>query len=413
MSFIEINCNKSLIYFVIYWIIEITFRVYNKLKPEFFMIFKDNVLNEYVFQINKTVGDLLAGFLVLYSHCSSKRKKVKEIEESDDKINYIYEEPQFFPLKKTVIIKIIIIISILEYLSQSPFWIAFGILGAEKDEIARTLQRDITYIVGILMRSTFSFMILKVKIFKHHKYSLVIISIGFLFLLVADIIIYTCIKEKINFLLSFLFILICLSRSFAYPYEHIIIKQILLYINQEKIQFLRGILNSIIIIIISIILYFSFRERLNLDFTEENTTIDKIKGTIIYILIHGTKEFILLKVIDKIAAHSVSFLIVAKCIGNNIYGIYKTITNIKNNGVDGFLFIILVIVGMFIIIIACLIYDEVIIINKWNLDYFTKKRIHERSEEEVDYENNDEDALFPTITQKVEIEEITNKILKN
>ena len=68
---------------------------------------------------------------------------------------------------------------------------------------------------------------------------------------------------------------------------------------------------------------------------------------------------------------------------------------------------------MFIIIIACLIYDEVIIIKKWNLDYFTKKRIHERSEEEVDYENNDEDALFPTITQKVEIEEITNKILKN
>ena len=64
MSLIEINCNKNLIYFAIYWIIEITFRVYNKLKPEFFMIFKDNVLNEYVFQINKTVGDLLAGFLI-------------------------------------------------------------------------------------------------------------------------------------------------------------------------------------------------------------------------------------------------------------------------------------------------------------------------------------------------------------
>ena len=66
-----------------------------------------------------------------------------------------------------------------------------------------------------------------------------------------------------------------------------------------------------------------------------------------------------------------------------------------------------------ITIIASLIYDEVIIINKWNLDYFTKKRINERAEEEVNDENNDEDALFPTITQKIEIEEITNKILKN
>ena len=124
MSFIEINCNKNLIYFAIYWIIEITLRVYNRLKPEFFMIFKDEVLSEYEIQIKKTAGDLLAGFLVLYSHCSSKRKKIKEIEVSNDKINYIYEEPQLVPLKKTIKIKIIII-SILEYISLSPFWIAF------------------------------------------------------------------------------------------------------------------------------------------------------------------------------------------------------------------------------------------------------------------------------------------------
>ena len=92
MSFLEIYCNKSLIYVAIYWIIEITFRLFNKLLPDLFVIFKNKVLNEYVFQINKTVGDLLIGFLVLYSHCSSKSKKVKENEESDDKINYIYED---------------------------------------------------------------------------------------------------------------------------------------------------------------------------------------------------------------------------------------------------------------------------------------------------------------------------------
>ena len=68
---------------------------------------------------------------------------------------------------------------------------------------------------------------------------------------------------------------------------------------------------------------------------------------------------------------------------------------------------------MFIILIACLIYDEIIIINKWNLDYFTKKRINERAEGEVSNENKDDDTLLPTITQKVEMEEITNKILKN
>ena len=157
MSFIEINCNKNLIYFAIYWIIEITFRVYNKLKPEFFMIFKDNVLNEYVFQINKTVGDLLVGFLVLYSHYSSKSKKIKEKEESDDKINYIYEQPQLVPQKKTN--NLLIIMSILEYLSRCHYWIAYAITGAGNDEVSQALQRDITYTVDILMRYVFSIII--------------------------------------------------------------------------------------------------------------------------------------------------------------------------------------------------------------------------------------------------------------
>ena len=132
MSLIEINCNKNLIYVAIYWIIEIAYRLFNKFKSEFFVIFKNDVLNEYAIQINKIVGDLLAGFLVLYIHCSSKSKKVKEIEESNDKIIYIYEEPQLVLQKKTIITKIIII-SILEYLSQSRYWIAYAILDTGKE----------------------------------------------------------------------------------------------------------------------------------------------------------------------------------------------------------------------------------------------------------------------------------------
>ena len=121
MSFIEINCHKNLIYVALYWILEISYRLSNKFKPEFFTIFEDNILNEYAIQIKKIAGDLLAGFLVLYSHCSSKSKKVKEKKESNDKIDYIYIETKLTPSKKSILI--IIIISILEYLSQSRYWI--------------------------------------------------------------------------------------------------------------------------------------------------------------------------------------------------------------------------------------------------------------------------------------------------
>ena len=116
--------------------------------------------------------------------------------------------------KKTI--KILIIISILEYLSRCQYWIAYAITGAKKDEISHALQRDITYTVDILMRYAFSIMILKIKIYRHHKLSFIIISAGFLFLLVADIIDFTCINDKIKLRLSFLFALICLSKSFLY-----------------------------------------------------------------------------------------------------------------------------------------------------------------------------------------------------
>ena len=174
----------------------------------------------------------------------------------------------------------------------------------------------------------------------------------------------------------------------------------MIYINQEKIQFIRDILNSLILIIVSIILYFSFKPTLDPIFT-----VETIITAVIYILINGTKKFILLKVIDKISAHSVSFLIIVKSVGNNIYGIYKIFRDVKDKDLDDFFFIILEIVGIFKILIASLIYDEIIIINKWNLDYFTKKRINERAEGEVNDDNNDDDALLTTITQKVEMEE--------
>jgi hypothetical protein len=407
MSFIEITCDKNFIYVAIYWIIEIAFRFFSKIEKELFTIFaEDKVLDEYAIQIKKIAGDLLAGFLVLYSHCSSKSKKVKENVEYDDKINYIYEEPQMVPKKKTTKI---MIIGILEYLCQTRYWISYAIIGDKT--ISFTIENDSTYIIDILMRYVFSIIILKIMIYKHHKFSLVIISLGFLFLLVADIIDLTFINDKVSLGLSFLYALICLPKSFASPYEHVLIKQTLIYINQEKIQFLRGILSLIILIIVSIILYFPFRETLNPNL-KPNFSVKTIIGAIIYILIRGTKEFILLKVIDKISSQSVSFLIIAKYIGLNIYGIYNKFRDDQDDQGD-FFFISLHIVGTFIILIACLIYDEVIIINKWHLDYFTKKRINERAEEEVNDENTEGSSLFPTNTQKIEIEEITNKILKN
>ena len=87
MSILEFNYNKNLIYVVIYWIVEISFRLARKLKKEYFNIVDDKVQNEYILAIYSPIGDLLSGFLVLYIHYSSKSKKAKEAEKIKDEEN--------------------------------------------------------------------------------------------------------------------------------------------------------------------------------------------------------------------------------------------------------------------------------------------------------------------------------------
>ena len=391
MSLLEFNCNKNLIYVAIYWILDISFRLCSKLKPDYFKLFDDTVQNEYMYVIYKTAGDLLSGFLYLYSYLSSKSQKEK-VEKQDEQLNnynsidYIYEEPILAPMKNMR--TIIIIIGILEYISRSNYWIAYAIIGAKKSEIYNPLQRDITNTCDIIMRYIFSIFILKMKIYKLHKVSLATIGIGFLFLLVADIIDFSYKNKNLDLLITLSFSLICLIRSFASPYEHTLIQKLFkeIFILPEKIQFIKGILVSIMVIVLTIILYFSFSLDLNPNFSVETTL-----SMIAYILISCIKEFILLKIIDKISAQSVSFLTISKSIGNYIYGIIQLIKEEKG-GIEIAYFII-EIFGILIILIAVLVYDEAIIINKWSLNYYTKKKIMERELREITNSQDEELVL--------------------
>ena len=88
MRLLTLNWNKNLIYVAVYWALEITFRLVNKLNNEDFKFVKeDDVQNEYVLVIFSNVADLLGGFLFLYIWYSSKSQKIKEVEEKkEDKI---------------------------------------------------------------------------------------------------------------------------------------------------------------------------------------------------------------------------------------------------------------------------------------------------------------------------------------
>ena len=77
MSFLTFNCDKSIIYIIAYWIIEITYLTLLWLKGSYFSLFQSNIQSEYMLFILLNFGDLLSGFLVLYNKYESKSDKIE------------------------------------------------------------------------------------------------------------------------------------------------------------------------------------------------------------------------------------------------------------------------------------------------------------------------------------------------
>ena len=398
MGFIKLNFNKNFKYIVIYWILEIALNLTRNLKREYFILIKeDNVQNEYMSVIISNISDLLSGFLYLYIRIASKSpKKKEEKKEKEEENDLIYVEMSPAPRNNNLIIVMKgIIISILEYLSRSFYWISYAIISVKSKEISHLLQKDLLISIDIFVRYIFSIFVLKSVIYKHGKFSLILMGIGFLILLTADFLLIFCATSYLNINKTLSFTGILLFRSVIIPYEHTLIKQLFLnnYIIPELMQFIRGLFELVIILIITPILYYSF----NLD---SKFNFDKLTVIfmIINILVGFIKAYILLKVIYNYSIQSVSFLLISQSLPYSIYGIIYVFKYVEEKNADDFILISFEILGILIILFATLVYDEIIIINKWNLNKNVKLFIMKRGEDEnEDMDNLDDMYLMPTI----------------
>ena len=398
MGFIKLNFNKNFKYIVIYWILEIALNLTRNLKREYFILIKeDNVQNEYMSVIISNISDLLSGFLYLYIRIASKSpKKKEEKKEKEEENDLIYEEMSPAPRNNNLIIVMKgIIISILEYLSRSFYWISYAIISVKSKEISHLLQKDLLISTDIFVRYIFSIFVLKSVIYKHGKFSLILMGIGFIILLTADFLLIFCATSNLNINKTLSFTGILLFRSVIIPYEHTLIKQLFLnnYIIPELMQFIRGLFELVIILIITPILYYSFK--LDSKFNFDKLTVIFM---IINILVGFIKAYILLKVIYNYSIQSVSFLLISQSLPYSIYGIIYVFKYVEEKNADDFILISFEILGILIILFATLVYDEIIIINKWNLNKNVKLFIMKRGEDEnEDMDNLDDMYLMPTI----------------
>ena len=401
MSFLSLNCDKILIYVLIYWILDITFSLLIRLHPEFFQLIEQDAQTEYLLVILSCIGDLLAGFLVLYIRKKSKRKKIKteeddENKDTDENKNYelIYEKAELKP-KKYYWIKIIII-GVLEYIGRSLDWINYSIfsyIDFDINKVSHFLEKNMINIIDIIFRYILSIFILRLTIYKHGKLSIIMISIGLIILLVTDLFLINYTNRKKSITSTIYYSMLSLIRGISFPFEDIIIKKLFLEDNifPETLQFLRGIIVLIIIIILTPILYFSFGLT-----TVFNPSYEVIITLICFTLHRFIKAYIILKIIYRFSSQSISFLLISGSLASAI----KRITSLSEKtdiSSINILLIVLESIGVFIVLLAAFIYDEIIIINKWGLNKNVRNNIYIRGISEMESIDNLKDLHYQPV----------------
>ena len=375
MSLLSFNWDKHFIYAIIYWILEICVRLVMYLKwEEYFKVSDSDIQNEYVYVILLTIADLLAGFLVLYIKLTFKRpiKPRKSI----SGIEYIYDN--YKQNKRKYIINKMIIICCLNYLSRSLYWISYAITGANNNEVSHQLQKDVVNTIDIFMRCIFSIFILHIVIHRHRIVSMGGIIVGFFILLPADFVLLSRDETK-RLGMTVSYVAILALRGLSVPFEDTLIKKLYTenYVLPEKFMLLRGIAVSLLIIIVTPILYFSFGLTWKISFHTENYII-----LVIYTLASFVKSYFLLKIIFHFSSQSVSFLVISESITGSIFQIIDFIKDKDKEPIE-YVLVIMELIGILIIAFATLLYDEVVIINKCGLNENVRKGIISRGEKEV------------------------------
>ena len=378
MSLLSFNYDSHFIYAIIYWILEIIIRILMYTNWEYFQMSDDNVQNEYLYVIISNIGDLLSGFLVLYTKYSTKSKnpETRTLSKTNSQIELIYEDTENYKNQK--FIRKMIIIGILEYISRSLYWMAYAITKAKREEVSHQLQKDLLNTVDIFMRYIFSIFILKVVFHKHRLFSIYLIAGSFIVLLISDFF-YVGLDEKLNLVVTLGYVGIIAFRAVSYPLVDTFIRQLFEdnYILPDSLMFIKSLIQVVSVAIITPILYYSFGVQLDIHFGTENIII-----IIVYILAHFVKQYFLLKIIYHFSAQSASFLVISESVSGSITGIIDFFKDEDKQFFDIF-FLIIEFLAILLIAFATLTYDEIIIIHKCGLDENTKGGIINRAQDEM------------------------------
>ena len=365
MGLVSISFYKTYYYFIFVWILD-TISALIKLMCDY-EYREEKYFNRiielfYIFFFN--IGDLLAGFLVLYTYIKSQpfdhiefeSERISQINISKSHIELIYTD---LSIKKNKYC-LILLISILEFIARSIDLLYF--LVWDKDKIR---DGEISWLISvdILSRMLFSRLILKRYLYKHHILSIVLAIIGLFSMSISAFIAIN--GNELDNWPYFIFIAI---KFILLALEDVFNKVLLTdkFMLPHTLMLWRGIFYFLLFIITTFILFFT--KLIKYEYISENHhEIDInliISLIIIFILSIFLKSFFTLKVVYLFTPQHVAFL-------NVVFYLFRLLRCRILSGDKAYL-ISADVICLIMIIFSTLLFNEMIIINSCGLGENTK-----------------------------------------
>ena len=369
MKFISFSPNKLYFYFLIYWILDLIINLGKNYCEE-----NKSISAEAMDLINLlclNIGDLLAGFLVLFTHLKMKHLNERKEKPNVSKKNteLIYKDYSIKDKKY----RIIFVMSLLELIGPSDNFLYDIIIMDDHEKLI--ISETIWLIsIGVISRIIFSNIILKTKIYNHHIFSVILFVFGFL-----PIFIHTIINQNtINYWkhISFLF-----PRNIIFAFTDTLLKILLMnkFILPHYLMFYKGLFNLGMYIIILPILFSVHQFNFDFIYSLDNISL-WIINIIIIILFSLLRGLCIMKIIYTFSPLHVIFVEVAYTLF--LYLTFIITTQKEYNLLDIIMYIIYII-SLIIIIFGTLVFNEIIILNFCRLNHNTKYYILKRAKKDA------------------------------
>ena len=357
MGVFSFSFYKTYYYFIFAWILDILlFLDKSYFDSKYLNSNSMRTIIELFNLICLNIGDLLAGFFVLYTYKSSQSEKDKSSERSQSNhIELIYNDLSVKENKNFLIFSI----SVLELIARSADFFYFLFLGSDKIR-----DGEITWLVSIdiLSRIVFSHYLFNQNLYKHHKLSIYLTVLG---LCAMSINAFLAING--HELVNWPYFIFIGTKFMLFALEDVINKLLLInkFLLPQTLMFWRGINNFFMLLILVPVFFITKSSKYKFDFdTKGYNLIVHIALVLFIIPIVSLKSFLILKIIYIFTPQHVSFL--------NVVFYMLRLLRCRIYSKDKIIFIVTDIIILLMIIFSTLTFNEMIIINACGMGENTK-----------------------------------------